>query len=136
MGLLAPGGYADAAAQDTFCQNSTCAISKVYRQRTHGCRLHRHHLLLRPVHGVGSLGRGGPGERHVPGSQRLQHRQPRQQHPVRHSDAEEQRGPCPTAVATSRCSRRAASPLWVIRARTKVELWDCNGSAAQKSKLN
>ncbi|MFG1811345.1 arabinofuranosidase catalytic domain-containing protein [Streptomyces sp. NPDC049040] len=32
IGLLAAGGYANAAAQDTFCANTTCRISKVYDQ--------------------------------------------------------------------------------------------------------
>lgn len=31
IGLL-PDGYADAAAQDTFCANTTCAITKIYDQ--------------------------------------------------------------------------------------------------------
>jgi non-reducing end alpha-L-arabinofuranosidase len=32
IGLLAQGGYANAAQQDTFCANTTCRISKVYDQ--------------------------------------------------------------------------------------------------------
>ncbi|WP_280882524.1 arabinofuranosidase catalytic domain-containing protein [Streptomyces pseudovenezuelae] len=32
IGVLAQGGYADAGRQDTFCQNTTCRISKVYDQ--------------------------------------------------------------------------------------------------------
>ncbi|NDZ79350.1 alpha-L-arabinofuranosidase [Streptomyces sp. SID10853] len=32
IGLLSQGGYADAAAQDTFCADTTCAITKVYDQ--------------------------------------------------------------------------------------------------------
>jgi len=31
-----PGGYADAAAQDAFCANTTCVITKVYDQSGHG----------------------------------------------------------------------------------------------------
>ena len=31
-----PGGYADAAAQDAFCANTTCLITKVYDQSGHG----------------------------------------------------------------------------------------------------
>jgi alpha-L-arabinofuranosidase B-like protein len=27
-----PGGYADAAAQDAFCANTTCVITKIYDQ--------------------------------------------------------------------------------------------------------
>jgi non-reducing end alpha-L-arabinofuranosidase len=30
--VLSAGGYADAAAQDTFCANTTCTISKIYDQ--------------------------------------------------------------------------------------------------------
>ncbi|BBA96854.1 putative alpha-L-arabinofuranosidase B domain protein [Actinacidiphila reveromycinica] len=32
IGLLAQGGYANAAAQDSFCADTTCSISKVYDQ--------------------------------------------------------------------------------------------------------
>ncbi|WP_439145189.1 arabinofuranosidase catalytic domain-containing protein [Streptantibioticus silvisoli] len=32
IGLLATGGYANAAAQDTFCANTTCRITKIYDQ--------------------------------------------------------------------------------------------------------
>ncbi|MGW2827200.1 arabinofuranosidase catalytic domain-containing protein [Streptomyces sp. NPDC001443] len=32
IGLLAAGGYANAAQQDTFCANTTCRITKVYDQ--------------------------------------------------------------------------------------------------------
>jgi hypothetical protein len=31
-----PGGYADAAAQDAFCANTTCLITKIYDQSGHG----------------------------------------------------------------------------------------------------
>src|SRR5215472_5200714 len=31
-----PGGYADAAAQDGFCANTACVITKVYDQSGHG----------------------------------------------------------------------------------------------------
>ncbi|HEY3957205.1 MAG TPA: arabinofuranosidase catalytic domain-containing protein [Streptosporangiaceae bacterium] len=31
-----PGGYADAAAQDAFCANTTCVITKIYDQSGHG----------------------------------------------------------------------------------------------------
>ena len=34
--LLAPGGFADAAVQDTFCMGTTCTIMKVYDQSGHG----------------------------------------------------------------------------------------------------
>ncbi|MFF4185155.1 arabinofuranosidase catalytic domain-containing protein [Streptomyces sp. NPDC001691] len=32
IGLLAPGGYADAASQDGFCRDTTCSISRIYDQ--------------------------------------------------------------------------------------------------------
>jgi hypothetical protein len=32
IGLLAPGGIADASVQETFCANSKCTISKIYDQ--------------------------------------------------------------------------------------------------------
>jgi hypothetical protein len=32
IGLLAPGGYANAAAQVSFCANTTCTITKIYDQ--------------------------------------------------------------------------------------------------------
>ncbi|MFB7338042.1 arabinofuranosidase catalytic domain-containing protein, partial [Streptomyces adustus] len=32
VGLLAAGGYANAAQQDTFCANTTCRITKIYDQ--------------------------------------------------------------------------------------------------------
>ncbi|MFC9283188.1 arabinofuranosidase catalytic domain-containing protein, partial [Streptomyces collinus] len=32
IGLLAPGGYADAGRQDTFCGGTTCRITKIYDQ--------------------------------------------------------------------------------------------------------
>ena len=32
IGLLAPGGYANAAAQDSFCAGTTCTISVIYDQ--------------------------------------------------------------------------------------------------------
>jgi hypothetical protein len=34
-----PGGYADAAAQDAFCANTTCVITKIYDQSGHGNNL-------------------------------------------------------------------------------------------------
>ncbi|PWI41297.1 arabinofuranosidase catalytic domain-containing protein [Streptomyces sp. ICBB 8177] len=35
IGLLSPGGYADAAAQDAFCANTTCRITRIYDQTSH-----------------------------------------------------------------------------------------------------
>jgi hypothetical protein len=32
IGVLAPGGYADAAAQDSFCAGTTCVITEIYDQ--------------------------------------------------------------------------------------------------------
>ncbi|NUS16595.1 MAG: lectin [Streptomyces sp.] len=36
IGVLAPGGYADAAAQDSFCSGTSCVITVVYDQSGHG----------------------------------------------------------------------------------------------------
>jgi hypothetical protein len=36
IGLLSPGGLADAAAQDTFCKGTTCLITKIYDQTKNG----------------------------------------------------------------------------------------------------
>ncbi len=35
IGLLSPGGYANAAAQDSFCAGTTCRITKIYDQTSH-----------------------------------------------------------------------------------------------------
>ncbi|WP_399082258.1 arabinofuranosidase catalytic domain-containing protein [Streptomyces sp. BBFR2] len=35
IGLLSRGGYADAARQDAFCSDTTCAITRVYDQTAH-----------------------------------------------------------------------------------------------------
>ena len=35
IGLLAQGGYADAAAQDAFCGGTTCSITRIYDQTSH-----------------------------------------------------------------------------------------------------
>ncbi|MFK0177081.1 arabinofuranosidase catalytic domain-containing protein [Streptomyces xanthochromogenes] len=50
IGPLAPGGYANAAAQDAFCQNTTCSISKVYDQTA------RHNDLLPGPAGTAGMG--------------------------------------------------------------------------------
>jgi hypothetical protein len=39
IGVLAAGGYADAAAQDTFCAGTTCVITEIYDQSGHGNNL-------------------------------------------------------------------------------------------------
>jgi hypothetical protein len=36
IGVLAPGGFADAAAQDSFCAGTSCVITVVYDQSGHG----------------------------------------------------------------------------------------------------
>ncbi len=40
IGTLSPGGYANAAAQDTFCAGTTCTITIIYDQSTQGNDLH------------------------------------------------------------------------------------------------
>lgn len=50
VGLLAPGGYADAATQDGFCQNTTCSINKVYDQTS------RHNDLFPGPAGTAGMG--------------------------------------------------------------------------------
>ena len=50
IGLLAQGGYANAAAQDAFCANTTCRISRVYDQTS------RHNDLLPGPAGTAGLG--------------------------------------------------------------------------------
>ncbi|WP_369188640.1 arabinofuranosidase catalytic domain-containing protein [Streptomyces sp. R08] len=53
IGVLAQGGYADAGRQDTFCQNTTCRISKVYDQTS------RHNdLTPGPAGTAGGVDRG------------------------------------------------------------------------------
>jgi hypothetical protein len=32
IGVLAPGGYADAAAQDSFCAGTSCMVTEIYDQ--------------------------------------------------------------------------------------------------------
>ena len=50
IGLLAPGGYANAAQQDGFCQNTTCRITKVYDQTS------RHNDLTPGPAGTSGMG--------------------------------------------------------------------------------
>ena len=40
VGLLAPGGFANSATQDTFCAGTTCTISAIYDQSPRGNHLH------------------------------------------------------------------------------------------------
>ena len=39
IGLLSAGGYANAAAQDSFCSGTTCTITEIYDQSGHGNNL-------------------------------------------------------------------------------------------------
>ena len=39
IGVLAPGGFADSAAQDAFCKSSTCTISRLFDQSPRGNHL-------------------------------------------------------------------------------------------------
>ncbi|HVU51992.1 MAG TPA: arabinofuranosidase catalytic domain-containing protein [Polyangia bacterium] len=48
VGVLAPGGYADAAAQDAFCADTTCAITTIYDQSSRA-----NHLTVSPAGGAG-----------------------------------------------------------------------------------
>src|SRR6185369_2798893 len=44
---LSPGGFADSAAQDTFCSGTTCTISIIYDQSSKG-----NHLKVAPGGGA------------------------------------------------------------------------------------
>ncbi|MEY2242693.1 arabinofuranosidase catalytic domain-containing protein [Streptomyces sp. BF23-18] len=50
IGLLAAGGYANAAQQDVFCANTTCSIAKVYDQTS------RHNDLFPGPAGTAGMG--------------------------------------------------------------------------------
>jgi hypothetical protein len=55
IGLLAAGGYANAASQDAFCINTTCLITRIYDQTT------RHNdLTIEGAGGNGSADVGSP----------------------------------------------------------------------------
>ncbi len=41
IGVLSPGGFANAAAQDSFCANTSCVITIIYDQSGHGNNLTR-----------------------------------------------------------------------------------------------
>ncbi|MFD7923520.1 arabinofuranosidase catalytic domain-containing protein [Streptomyces sp. NPDC059740] len=56
IGLLAQGGYANAAAQDTFCQNTTCTITKIYDQTA------RHNDLTPGPAGTAGMGADRPAD--------------------------------------------------------------------------
>ena len=52
-----PGGYADAAAQDAFCANTTCLITKIYDQSS------RHNdLTVEGAGGAGAADVGAPAD--------------------------------------------------------------------------
>jgi hypothetical protein len=53
IGLLAPGGYANAAAQDQFCVNTHCTVTRIYDQSP------RHNDLT--IEGAGGNGRADVG---------------------------------------------------------------------------
>src|ERR1700761_4991192 len=50
IGLLSAGGYANAQAQDTFCADTTCRITRIYDQTT------RHNDLLPGPAGTSGMG--------------------------------------------------------------------------------
>lgn len=50
IGLLSPGGYADAGRQDRFCAGTTCAITKIYDQTS------RHNDLTPGPAGTSGMG--------------------------------------------------------------------------------
>jgi hypothetical protein len=48
IGVLSAGGYANAAAQDSFCSGTTCTIVQIYDQSGRG-----NHLTVAPAGGAG-----------------------------------------------------------------------------------
>ncbi|WP_221891588.1 arabinofuranosidase catalytic domain-containing protein [Microbispora sp. KK1-11] len=54
IGVLSPGGAADAAAQDSFCSGTTCLITKIYDQSGRG-----NHLTQAPPGGFSGPAAGG-----------------------------------------------------------------------------
>ncbi|WP_406478402.1 alpha-L-arabinofuranosidase B [Streptomyces sp. NBC_01615] len=57
IGLLAAGGYANAAAQDSFCSGTTCIITKIYDQSS------RHNdLTVEGAGGAGAADVGAPAD--------------------------------------------------------------------------
>ncbi|WP_328668777.1 alpha-L-arabinofuranosidase B [Streptomyces sp. NBC_00328] len=57
IGLLAAGGYANAAAQDSFCNGTTCIITKIYDQSS------RHNdLTIEGAGGAGAADVGAPAD--------------------------------------------------------------------------
>jgi hypothetical protein len=55
IGLLAQGGYANAAAQDNFCINTTCLITRIYDQTSR-----RNDLTIEAAGGAGVADVGSP----------------------------------------------------------------------------
>ena len=55
IGLLAQGGYANAAAQDNFCVNTTCLITRIYDQTSR-----RNDLTIEGAGGAGAADVGSP----------------------------------------------------------------------------
>jgi hypothetical protein len=53
IGLLGAGGYANSGAQDAFCANTTCQITKVYDQTSN-----HNDLAVGPAGGAGAADRG------------------------------------------------------------------------------
>ncbi|MFD9092009.1 alpha-L-arabinofuranosidase B [Streptomyces collinus] len=57
IGVLTTGGYADAAAQDSFCAGTTCVITEIYDQSA------RHnHLTVEGAGGAGAADVGAPAD--------------------------------------------------------------------------
>ena len=57
IGLLAAGGIANAAAQDTFCASTTCIITKIYDQSGRG-----NTLTIEAAGGAGAADVGAPAD--------------------------------------------------------------------------
>lgn len=59
IGVLTAGGYADAAAQGSFCAGTTCVITEIYDQSGHGNNLTQAAGSGRAVSGGPRSGRPG-----------------------------------------------------------------------------
>ncbi|MFC9281440.1 alpha-L-arabinofuranosidase B [Streptomyces collinus] len=57
IGVLATGGYANAAAQDSFCAGTTCVITEIYDQSAR-----RNHLTVEGAGGAGAADVGAPAD--------------------------------------------------------------------------
>jgi hypothetical protein len=92
IGVLTAGGVANAAAQDSFCANTTCAVTVVYDQSGRGNDLWYQGSAAVPGSSQSSPGQGDKRVAPLPGWQPVLESQPaglRQQ--VRDRDPEEQR---------------------------------------------